>query len=429
MKKKILIVISQGIVVRNLFQTEFIDYVFNPKDFCVTVVTSKNLESKIVNLNSIRLKKVPFYLSAFSKIMRQRFYAINPNKSLEIFESQPLFPSWRSRLRWALKLPFPKSKFIYYFLLLLLKKLCVSWAQVDRDFNKFISGHDLVILTNPIDFQESIYVVAAQMHNIPTVSFVKSFDNLTTKGFMPFLSEYIFVWNYKMFLEAISIFNFSPSRVTVVGAPHFNFSESPKIDARKQKNINILYASVAEALNPSDPEIVTQLRRNLTPNNKITVRLHQNDRMPRWGSLQNVENVEIFNPSHSENSQIRVSADNTLLSLHKQILNSSIVVNTASTMTLEALSFKKPVINVAFSFDPRVDVSRYYELDHYKYLERSKNVYFCYSLQEVLEAIEVISRVGWLTDDDFNSFVLGPKDTQAICRDQISKILNSNHKL
>ena len=429
MKKRILIIISQGIVCRNFLQTNFITSVFDSENFEVTIVTSKLLEKKFRDFNCVEITKLPFLIALLSKVLRQRFYSINPNKSLKIFEKQPLFKSNSSPLRFLLKFPFPRSNFIYQNLLKNFQNLCQKFIQQNLSLTNLIKNHDLVLSTNPIDVVESLYVLEAQRILTPTVSFVKSFDNLTTKGFIPFLPDHMFVWNHKMFFEAVSLYNFPASQVHVVGAPHFNFHRKSKTYRKKNSNLQLLYASVAEELNPSDVEIVRSLSNSLGQDTKLLVRLHQNDRMARWESISSQPGIEVFNPSHSSNSQERVVANNTLNSLHQQIEQSLIVINTASTMTLEALSLERPVINVAFSLDCDVDVSRYYSLEHYRYLEKSKNVYFCYSFQELLDAVKLVREVGWVKDDNFNSLALGPRDTPTIFNEVIQKIIRPRSRV
>ena len=426
MKKKVLIIISQGIVCRNFLQTNFIPSVFANEDFEITIITSKILEKNFKDFNCVEIIKLPFLLLLISKALRQRFYSINPNKSLKIFSKEPLFKSYRSHLKFLLRFPFPQNNFIYQKLLMIFQKLCRKFLRKNESFMQLVKEQNLVLSTNPIDIIESMYVLEAKRCHIPTVSFVKSFDNLTTKGFLPFQPDHMFVWNYKMFFEAVSLYNLPASQVHVVGAPHFNLIRKSDTYTKKNLPLRLLYASVAEELNPSDVEIVRRLRESLDKDDKLLVRLHQNDRMARWESMSNQEGIEVFNPSMSLNSQERVATNNTLDSLQKQIEQCSVVINTASTMTLEALSLDRPVINVAFSLSSNTDISRYYSLEHYKYLEKSKNVYICYSFIELLKAVQLIREVGWVMDDDFNSLALGPRDTPAICKEVIEKIIASS---
>lgn len=426
MKKKVLIIITQGIVCRNFLQSNFIPSVFDNENFEITIITSKILAKNFEDFHCIKITPLPFSILFISKVLRQRFYSINPNKSLKIFSKQPLFKSYRSYLRFLLRFPFPQSNFIYKKLLKIFEKLCQKFMRENIILTQLIKEQNLVLSTNPIDITESIYVYEANRRHIPTVSFVKSFDNLTTKGFIPFQPDHMFVWNHKMFFEAVSLYSMPASQVHIVGAPHFNFGRKSTTFSKRNLPFSLLYASVAKELNPSDVEIVRKLKKSVNKDDKLLVRLHQNDCAVRWKSLSNQEGIEVFNPSKSLNSHERVAANDTLASLQNQIGQSSVVINTASTMTLEALSLDTPVINVAFSLGPAADIKRYYSLEHYKYLEKSKNVYFCYSFQELLDAVQLVRKIGWVRDDDFNALALGPTDTHAICKEIIKKIVDAS---
>ena len=69
---------------------------------------------------------------------------------------------------------------------------------------------------------EADYVHAAKSLGIPTVGYVNSWDNLTSKGTVHVLPDVFAVWNEALAEEALSLHDVPPARIRITGAPHLD---------------------------------------------------------------------------------------------------------------------------------------------------------------------------------------------------------------
>ncbi|MGE3274331.1 MAG: hypothetical protein AB7O67_04410 [Vicinamibacterales bacterium] len=85
---------------------------------------------------------------------------------------------------------------------------------------------------NPV---EADYLHAARCLGIPTVGYVNSWDNLTSKGTVHVLPDVFVVWNEPLAEEAVTLHDIPPELVRITGAPHldrfFTFSTSATREA------------------------------------------------------------------------------------------------------------------------------------------------------------------------------------------------------
>ena len=83
-----------------------------------------------------------------------------------------------------------------------------------------------LVLASPLIYphsREADVVKAAQRAGVPTVGFVLSWDNLSSKGTFHARPERLFVWNEIQRREAVELHGIGPERIDVVGAPVFDY--------------------------------------------------------------------------------------------------------------------------------------------------------------------------------------------------------------
>jgi hypothetical protein len=82
----------------------------------------------------------------------------------------------------------------------------------------------------PKDPVEADYVHAGQVLGIPTIGYVNSWDNLTSKGTVHVLPDIYIVWNEPIAREAVTIHDIPAHTVRITGAPHLDmfFSMRPR---------------------------------------------------------------------------------------------------------------------------------------------------------------------------------------------------------
>ena len=108
-----------------------------------------------------------------------------------------------------------------------------SLLKTDTNFPSFHEllqkiAPDAIFSITPYFFEEELILRAAQEQNIPICSSILSFDNITTKGWMPVLCDRYCLWNKFNKHELFRIYPETRAKqVTIVGAPQFDFYYDP----------------------------------------------------------------------------------------------------------------------------------------------------------------------------------------------------------
>lgn len=255
---------------------------------------------------------------------------------------------------------------------------------------------DLVIgtrsLLNSIDYG---LVAEARSRLIPILILASSWDNFTTKGFFPFKARRILVWNAKMKNELDNIFKVPGDQVVISGYPRQSILRrmSAGMDAAEYlaglghgafKRF-VLYSASYSALTlvdgdpyPLEYQIMADVSRRLEqvlPEDVcILLRLHPFSDLGGTAAFEGLSRSFVFVPGRKDKYVERVMGPEDEADLARQIALSECVVSMASTMTIDALSLGRPVINTRF--DPRPglpflqSITRFYEYDHFRDLMR-----------------------------------------------------------
>lgn len=139
-------------------------------------------------------------------IERWSSYLFPPVRWLMRFEqfNKILTADWMWRVLHRINAAAPPSRFII------------------RKIQKYRPGV-VVAASAVLPFSKEIeYVKAAFYLGIPTIVIIPSWDNLTTKGTLQVLPDWLFVWNEKLADEAIRLHNVPEERIFCTGAPKFD---------------------------------------------------------------------------------------------------------------------------------------------------------------------------------------------------------------
>jgi hypothetical protein len=235
-------------------------------------------------------------------------------------------------------------------------------------------------------------VLAARDLGIPTVAFIVSWDNLTTKAHIGAPFDHYFVWGKQMKTDLLEIYpDVQPQQVHVSGTPQFDCYRDPalrwsreqffaRIGAdparplvcysggdietcpQDQHHLRMLAELVREGairrdaqvlLRPSPADDLTRYQATLKDHPEILYSL------PRWAA-------------HRVGSRLRripLAEDSQLLA--NLTVHVDVNVNLASTMTLDFAINDTPVVNVAFDVEPphcaRPPLwEHYYQWEHYR---------------------------------------------------------------
>ena len=429
--KKILLLLPSGMTIRNFMCSDIVKEVLENTDHTI-ICCLKNPQKYKDYIRHERIEYIEFLkgnkfsiIGILHSILKQRFFSIKSNITLKILEKGPLFSDWQHKLSALLKYPFPKSRLIFNLLKFFERNLFFPNKKIILQFDEH--KPDLIFSTHLVAKDEYEYLRIASRLNIPSIGMVKSFDNLTSKGYLAFETDYVFLWNQVMKGELKELYDYADSKIKITGVPQFDIykikpllTKEEFITKNKLSNNKkiVLYATNHKDISPDDPLNIDFLAKNLPKlNAQLIVRLHQMDNISRYESI-NYENVVFQVPGIEEGqgTQERVAFKNFTKELRDTLFFSDVTINTCSTMTLDSIAAEKPVINIYFDIEDKPyhqSVKRYYDFLHYEQIISSKSTSLANSQEHLLSLI---------------STNLSQKDIKASERFSLSQIMLAGNK-
>ena len=246
---------------------------------------------------------------------------------------------------------------------------------------------------------------------------INSWKDFYVNGLIPFTPTKTFVWSQHM-KEQLLLLNtqISSSDVIVSGNPSFDrfFKCKPlhtKAYYGEKYNFNpkrplILYSMISPKAYEHEKEsieLINQKLITLYPNEKqrpvIVLRRNPIDETSadeKYFSSSNVCYADNYFEGSYENA-VFVQLYEGEMEWMDLLYHADININVASTVTLEALMMKTPVINIEFKADGDRDeqLSRYAEAPFYKFLHHRKDIVIAQTIDMCIEAID-----RFLTHDD-----------------------------
>lgn len=289
---------------------------------------------------------------------------------------------------------------------------------------------DAIFSITPYFFEEELILRAAKEQGIPICSAILSFDNITTKGWMPVTCDHYCLWNQYNKEELFRIYpQTREKKVTIVGAPQFDFYYDPSYiwnekEWREVVGINndrpvIFFGSTGRAIAPNEGLWLTQLddaieRKQIVNNPIILFRRHPNDPMSHWASLlSNCKHVVVDEP-WLPGKEIAGKTNITRWDIEKftSTLKHCVVhVNASSTLSIDGAIFDRPQIAPAYDTDKRLDrvVKELYLREHYLPITNSGGLDIVYNRDEFINAV--------------NQAMLMPEKKQAERRKMVEEIV------
>jgi len=273
---------------------------------------------------------------------------------------------------------------------------------------------DLVLLTRVLNFSADYPLLrAANKYNVPAIALVSSWDNLTSKAFFPFKIKSMVVWNEVIKKEAMELFYFPENNIFISGIPRYDlFFSNPTICSKVEFCMRmgldpeakiILYCTGSGAtgstkldLKSPESEIAGFLLENI--NNgffkekvQLLVRLHPQANPEEYMYLNEMKNVILHIPGRKSSFQDRLFSGNDDLEYLESLKHSSLMINLASTVTIDASVFDLPTICINFDYRGKrpfkYSVKRLYVFDHYAKLGINNGFELADSKQNLLELI------------------------------------------
>lgn len=260
-------------------------------------------------------------------------------------------------------------------------------------------------------------VLAAKKLSIPTVAFIFSWDNLTSKGRMPVLFDYYFVWSNLMKEELLRFYpDIKPDHIYVVGTPQFEIYAYPEFGYSKEvffeklglsddkKTRIICYSCGDQSTSKNDGKYIAMIADAIRGGQvgssiKLLVRTSPAEEPTRFAELKESYPEVLWNfpqwvqgrVTHPELWSQRYPMRADLDMLKSIASHCDININMCSTITLDFAFFDKPVINVAMGgispYESWQPDSMFLQFEHFQHIVRSGGTYIAKNREELIQHI------------------------------------------
>lgn len=245
----------------------------------------------------------------------------------------------------------------------------------------------------------------AKRLGIRTVGMCKSWDNITSKLILPVKPDHLLVPSDRCAAEAVRYLSYPRSRISVVGLAQFDRYQDPKLQESRDTfcarvgldpaKPYVLFCAAGLWMAPDEPKILLDLDRAIESGQfgplHVLVRMH-----PKYDcgaeQLKACRHIVLDRPGTyiGKDLQDWEYEDQDLTHLISSLKYAAVTISTASTMSIEAAYFDRPVINIAFDPVPTsyyLSVARYYEREHCAPIVTSKGTQIATSQTELEKQI------------------------------------------
>ena len=253
-------------------------------------------------------------------------------------------------------------------LLTLVSEYIVSSFYAAKLYRKYFQAYhpSLVITSTPgLNQLDRFLLKEAKNAMIRTLSIVESWDKLSTKGPMYVRPDFLAVWSEIMKKEAMEIHHYNPKNVFIVGTTRFDaylndsvnilprdaFFEKLKLDQNKK----LITLTTAPAQAVGDHLFILEILIKAVKDNKfsktvqIVCRIHPNDDYRRYKEFINSSNILFDIPNYDLNAKNWTPKHKDFIHLANLVKHTDVLINIASTMTIEAAIADTPIVNLGFS--------------------------------------------------------------------------------
>ncbi|WP_416444064.1 hypothetical protein ACH3O9_02520 [Leeuwenhoekiella sp. A16] len=231
----------------------------------------------------------------------------------------------------------------------------------------------------------------AKQYKIPTAAFIFSWDNLASKGRMASAFDHYLVWSKLMQDELLRFYTqTTKQQISIVGTPQFEPYVNSEYDKsedwfynefRLKRNLKtICYSCADKSIGPNDPLVIETIakaiRENMLNDCQLLVRTSPAEDESRFAFLkESYPEIKWNHPKwlqtrldHPEPWSQRIPRKEDLAELKAILAYCDINVNMCSTMSLDFMLFKKPVVNTVFGNENNglYNDQRFLNYEHYK---------------------------------------------------------------
>ncbi len=253
--------------------------------------------------------------------------------------------------------------------LTLVKKLVRFFDRLTFDKNKFAVYFekykpDLVFGPDVFHPDDAHFLMEAKYRGIPTVGMVRSWDNITNKGFFRPRPDSLIVNNEVIRDEAIQLADINPKTIFVSGMPQFDdYINKPRTNKEEYfKHIGldpnkpfIVFGPWGNRFIDTDWQILQILKDaivagKLPSNIQILVRIPPNDTIS-LGDFVPDEHFKIYYVSRSFKEGVyrdREFDEQAMVETGDNLYYADLLIGYMSSLNIDACAFDKPIVAVAF---------------------------------------------------------------------------------
>jgi hypothetical protein len=413
--KTILIILPDHFSVRNFLYSPFIEQDFAGRDLRIVFLLkdSEKHSGQTENKKNIILEELSdektFQTKVRNKILNYlyetlnfRFSSINDLEHIKLKMRIPneLIISKHDVFPWHIRCPFTKSKFVFNCLHGLYNSSLLTDPSAEIIIKKY--NPQAVISTDPQSPTARSFYISAKRNGIKTMSYINSWDYLTTDGpVLTAIDEYI-GWNERMGFELANLHK-SNKPFHNIGPLHFDYSFHSEFIWPREKLFEFLgvplnqkiitYGVLGARVGMHEPGIAAWLADKIKDlNGHLIIRGHPEDQSipERYKEALAKPNASICMGKRFDDV-LEKSVDDRIV-LYSLLAHSSIVICGPTTLTLDALRFDKPVINIGFDgyleLPKNASISNRYEIDHYAPLLGYDGIYYVNNFEELEKALK-----------------------------------------
>lgn len=239
---------------------------------------------------------------------------------------------------------------------------------------------DLVVSGDPLRPGDTNLVAEAHRDGVPSLGSVRSWDNLLKH--LRTRADHVTVWNDINAREAVDLERYTPHRVEVVGAPQMDpyfqdrqrwmlsreaFCAAEGLDPRKR----ILLLATSSFTYESDQTYLVDMVLDAIRSGEIkhplqlVLRLHPDDRVGRYLKYREAPEVVLDLPDRYLTTLGWTQTVADIQRMGNLLRHADVMVNFATTVTLECAVFDTPTLLVAFSTIDPEEMQRYVEGLHF----------------------------------------------------------------
>ncbi len=381
MTKTAAILISHGHSARGVFQTNLLRNL-KSQDFDISLIIKGNPPKAVDQLASKEGFQVQPYHPNNSLLLSQRI--VLRSYIYQNIRNNPAL--WEKHLRRVKspKISFRRKLVNHFYLVLGDLTNCLPFLQRVYSMIEEKWYHDpnaarvidnlnpkVLISMRPADDMEAVFLKAAKKKGICRISYILSWDNITSKGMFPEVSDFFFSWGPIMSKELQEYYGIDPNKIFTTGVTHFDIHYHIKRNfspANLMKYINgafdspyMLFTMSDQYFCPNEIDIIEWLANEISSNSfgkdmKLVIRPHMHN-LALDSRSENLKS-RIFNLQSTRIIIDLPQVNNSLLTWYMEksdmeklsnlLAGASICLNSGSTIAIEAAIMNRPVILTLF---------------------------------------------------------------------------------